>query len=69
MKKSGRDDLVILLVALLLLGAMLFTFLRGGSRSRHGVGKVPGCDSADRVAVHKKKALDPGQGFHLRHTA
>ena len=41
MKKPGREDIFILLVALLLLGAMLLTFLWGGNRSRHGVGKLP----------------------------
>lgn len=37
-----KDDLIILLIALLLLAGMLFTIFFGGERSRHGVGKLNG---------------------------
>ena len=33
-----KDDLIILIVALLLLAGMLYTILFGGEESRHGVG-------------------------------
>ena len=33
-----KDDLIILLIALLLLAGMLITIFYGGEKSRHGVG-------------------------------
>jgi hypothetical protein len=33
-----KDDLILLIIGLLLLAGMLFTFFFGGARSRHGVG-------------------------------
>jgi hypothetical protein len=68
MKKPDREDLIFLLIGLLLLGAMLLTFLWGGNRSRHGVGMLPGASTADRIALSEKAALNPGQGFSLPKT-
>ncbi len=36
-----KEDLIILIIALLLLAGMLFTIFLGGEESRHGVGSLP----------------------------
>lgn len=51
-----KDDLIILLIALLLLAGMLITIFYGGARSRHGVSLV--FPEKVRMVVNVK-------GYHL----
>jgi len=44
-----KDDLIILLVALLLLGGMLVTIFFGAGKSRHGVGMIPDAMTVQQV--------------------
>ena len=35
-----KDDIIIVIIGLLLLGAMIYTIFFGGNKSRHGVGML-----------------------------
>ena len=49
-----KDDLIILIIGLLLLAGMLFTFFFGGVRSRHGVGVLLDTKPAQEISLLKK---------------
>lgn len=52
-----KDDLILLFIALLLLGAMLITIFFGGEKSRHGVGVNLNEKPAQRITIKKKQGL------------
>jgi hypothetical protein len=60
-----KDDLILLFIALLLLGAMLITIFFGGEKSRHGVGAILNEKPAQRITITKKAGLDLGQWLSL----
>ena len=60
-----KDDLILLFIALLLLGAMLITIFFGGEKSRHGVGVNLNEKPAQRITITKKAGLDLGQWLSL----
>jgi hypothetical protein len=60
-----KDDLILLFIALLLLGAMLITIFFGGEKSRHGVGAILNEKPAQPITVTKKAGLDLGQWLSL----
>ena len=51
-----KDDLIILLIGLLLLGGMLITIFFGGEKSRHGVGVLPREYPGQKMLMLKKMA-------------
>jgi hypothetical protein len=53
-----KDDLIILIVGLLLMAGMLFTFFFGGERSRHGVGVLLDTKPEQGISLLKKARLD-----------
>lgn len=46
-----KNDLIILLIALLLLAGMLITIFFGGERSRHGVGLFFDKKTSDKISL------------------
>ena len=58
----NKEDLLILFFALLLLAAMLYTFLFGGQGSRHGVSVLHQTGPAPITRLEKKSHLDLCQG-------
>ena len=53
-----KDDLIMLIIGLLLMAGMLFTFFFGGERSRHGVGVLLDTKPAQEISLLKKAGLD-----------
>jgi hypothetical protein len=53
----NKDDLFILIIALLLLGGMLITIFWGGADSRHGVGGVLEEKPGQQIFTLKKEGL------------
>ena len=63
----NKEDLFILLLALLLLAAMIYTFLFGGQGSIHGVSFLLSTDPpVESIRLNKKSSLDLCQG-RMRH--
>jgi flagellar basal body-associated protein FliL len=56
----NKEDIFILVLALLLLAAMIYTFLFGGQSSKHGVSALNSANPA-LIIVIKNKTLDLGQ--------
>jgi len=53
-----KDDLILLIIGLLLLAGMLFTFFFGGARSRHGVGILLDAQPEKEISFTIKSRLD-----------
>ncbi len=63
----NKEDIFILVLALLLLAAMIYTFLFGGQSSKHGVSFLLTTDPpVESIRLNKKKPLDLCQG-RMRH--
>ncbi len=60
-----KDDLIILLIALLLVAGMFITIIFGGEKSRHGVGKFFDENQRCRISRTKNAGLDLGQSQGL----
>jgi len=60
-----KDDLLILLIGLLLLGGMFITIFFGGGKSRHGIGSLPEEKPGQNISALKKARLDLGQRHDL----
>lgn len=58
----NKEDIFILVLALLLLAAMIYTFLFGGQGSKHGVSVLHQTDPAAITSLDKKNPLDLCQG-------
>ena len=58
----NKEDLFILFFALLLLAAMIYTFLFGGQSSRHGVSLLHRTGPAPISRLDKQSHLDLCQG-------
>lgn len=58
----NKEDLLILFFALLLLAAMLYTFLFGGRESKHGVSVLHRAGPAPITHFDRKNHLDLCQG-------
>lgn len=58
-----KDDLIILLIALLLLAGMLITIFFGAEKSLHGVGASINGKPSPRVSLQKTLLIDLGQGL------
>jgi flagellar basal body-associated protein FliL len=56
----NKEDIFILILALLLLAAMIYTFLFGGQGSKHGVSALNSANPP-LIIVTKRKTLDLGQ--------
>jgi hypothetical protein len=56
-----KDDLIIFLIGLLLLGSMLITIFIGRGKSRHGVGVLLDAKPGQEISAQKKSGLDLGQ--------
>lgn len=69
----NKEDIFILVLALLLLAAMLYTFLFGGQSSRHGVSILHQAGPVVITCLDKKSHLDlcqvriPAKRLMLRH--
>lgn len=58
----NKEDIFILVLALLLLAAMLYTFLFGGQSSKHGVSVLQLTEPAPITRFEKRNRLDLCQG-------
>ena len=62
----NKEDIFILVLALLLLAAMIYTFLFGGQSSKHGVSFLLTTDPpTESIRLNKKIPLDLCQGRML----